>query len=150
MHTTSSARGPLMRLLIFLYSLLAGAGAPSADPAYSLWDDRVRACLAAGPVEVLSVDEAAGLLAFSCGAGEQRLVVMANGSPVPQRVARAAPVEPLVPVFATRGDVAAVPSLLITLFDAGGAAYSNAVPARTAVVFRPAAQADVRPKGIEE
>jgi hypothetical protein len=75
---------------------------------------------------------------------------MANGSDEPQRVPREPPVEPLVPVFATRGDVAAVPSLLLTLYEAGGVTYSNEVPPRTAVVFRPAEPDDVRPKGLAE
>jgi cyclomaltodextrinase / maltogenic alpha-amylase / neopullulanase len=138
-----------MRLLLLLYSLLASTVAPPDDPAHRLWAERVRACLGSGVVEVLAADEAAGVLAFSCGTGDRRLVVMANGSEVPQRVRREDP-EPLVPVFATRGDVAAIPSLLITLFEAGGVAYSNEVPPRTAVVFRPAAPGDVRPHGLEE
>ncbi|MDX1418942.1 MAG: hypothetical protein R3181_03150 [Rubricoccaceae bacterium] len=139
-----------MHLLLILYSLLAGTGTLSPDGPHGRWAQRVSACLAAGPVDILAADEAAALLAFACGAGERRLVVMVNGGGVPQRVARTPPVEPLVPVFATRGDVATVPSLLVTLFDAGGTAYSNEVPPRTAVVFRPAAQADVRPSGVEE
>ena len=138
-----------MSLLLFLYSLLAGTMAP-ADPAHQLWAERVRACLGSGTAEVLAADEAAEVLAFACGRGDRRLVVMANGSGASQRVARAAPVEPLVPVFATRGDVRAIPSLLVTLFDAGGVAYSNEIPPHAAVVFRPAEQADVRPHGLHE
>ena len=84
------------------------------------------------------------------GRGDRRLVVMANGSGAPQRVARTPPAEPLVPVYATRGDASAIPSLLITLFETGGVAYSNEIPPHTAVVFRPAEQRDVRPKGLEE
>jgi hypothetical protein len=139
-----------MRLLFFLYGLLAGPLVPVADPAHRAWAERVHACLLRGDAEVLAADAVAGVLAFACGEGEQRLVVMANGSDAPQRLRREPSPEPLVPVFATRGDVSAVPSLLITLFEAGGTAYSNEIPARTAVVFRPAAPADVRPRGLEE
>jgi hypothetical protein len=89
-------------------------------------------------------------VAFACGEGDRRLVVMANGDAQPRRVPRPPFAGPLVPVFATRGDVAAVPSLLITLFEEGGVAYSNEVPPHTAVVFRPAGERDVRPKGLEE
>ena len=128
-----------MRFLLLLYSLLAGTAASPGDAEHRLWTARVGACLASGTGEVLAADEAARLLAFACGEGNERLVVMANGSGVPQRVPRARPPEPLVPVFATRGDVGAVPSLLVTLFETGGVAYSNEVPPRTAVVFRPAA-----------
>lgn len=139
-----------MRLLLLLYGLLAGTVATPEDPAHRLWAERVRACLGSGEAEVLAADEAAGLLAFACGKGDRRLVVMANGGASPQRVERTPPVEPLVPVFATRGEVGAIPSLLITLFEDGGATYSNEVPARTAVVFRPAAPGDVRPRGLDE
>jgi hypothetical protein len=138
-----------MRLLLLLYGLLVGTVAPP-DPAHRLWTERVGACLASGEAEVFSADEAAGVLAFACGQGDRRLVVMANGSEQPQRVSRTVRAEPLVPVFATRGDVAAIPSLLITLFETGGVAYSNEIPPRTAVVFRPAEQRDIRPKGLEE
>jgi hypothetical protein len=137
-----------MRLLLLAFRLFAEALSP-ADPALGPWTDRVGACLGSGDAEVFAADEATGLVAFSCGAGDERLVVMANASAAPQRLRRET-TEPLVPVFATRGDVAAVPSLLITLFEEGGVEYSNEIPARTAVVFRPARPDDVRPKGLME
>lgn len=134
-----------MHLLFFLYGLLAQPD----DPARRLWTARVGRCLSSGPVAVWAADESAGLLAFACGEGERRLVVMANGGETPQRVRREG-MEPVVPVFATRGAVADVPSLLVTLFEAGGVVYENEVPPRTVVVFRPAEPDDVRPGGLEE
>jgi hypothetical protein len=138
-----------MRLLRFVLSVLAHTLPSSGDPQLQQWTARVGACLQGGAVEVLVADERAAVLAFACGAGDDQLVVMANGSDAPQRVRRAE-ATPLVPLYATNADVAAIPSLLITLFEAGGVVYSNEIPARTAVVFRPAEAADVRPRGLEE
>ena len=56
---------------------------------------------------------------------------------------------PLVPVFASRGDVAHVPSL-IALVDDDETLYGLRVPARTTVVYQPAAAGDVRPRGLDE
>jgi hypothetical protein len=137
-----------MYLVFLAFSLFAEALSP-ADPALRQWTDRVGACLGRGEAEVFAAEAAPEVLAFSCGTGDGRLVVMANASEVPQRLRRET-TEPLVPVFATRGDVAAVPSLLITLFEEGGVGYSNEIPARTAVVFRPARPDDVRPRGLVE
>lgn len=117
------------------------------DAEASLWAERVGACLSAEASSVWAAKS--DLLAFACGAGGRRLVVMANGDGVPQDVVRVS-AEPLVPVYASNGDVAAVPSLLLTLYDSGGVRYSNRIPPRTVVVFRPAAERDVRPGRVDE
>ena len=135
-----------MHLLPFIFSALAGVfSGGEAQP----WAGRVADCLRQGPVEVLAADAPNGVVAVACGLGGDRLVVMANGSDGPQRVSRAE-ATPLVPLYATNADPAVVPSLLVTLFEAGGVAYSNEIPPRTAVVFRPAEPADVRPRGLDE
>ena len=90
-----------------------------------------------------------GLAAFECGAGDRRLVVMANGGDAPQDVVRET-AEPLVPVFASNGDPGGVASLLVTFFESGKVQYSNRIPPRSVVVFRPAGERDVRPGGVEE
>lgn len=136
----------LLAVLGFLASF-SDAG-PDAGPDAGRWAAHVAACVQAD-LDVWTVDREAGLAAFACGKGDRRLVVMANASDAPRRVPRTGGT-PLVPVYVTGGDEAAVPSLLITLFEAGGVVYSNEVPARTAVVFRPADYADVRPRGLDE
>ena len=133
---------PTFLLLLRLLTAVA-----PLDASGSIWAYRVGGCLAQSTPTVWSAD--ADLLAFACGEGERRLVVMANGSAVPQDVVRET-TEPLVPVFASDGDPAAIASLLITLFDAGGVQYSNRIPPRTVVVFRSAAEQDVRPAGVAE
>jgi hypothetical protein len=135
-----------MHVLLVVLGLLAAGTAPASD--LGRWADRVADCVRTD-LAVWTADAEAGLVAFACGAGDRRLVVMANAGDAPQRVMRADRA-PLVPVYSTDGDPGAIPSLLVTLFDAGGVAFSNAIPAHTAVVFRPAEQADVRPRGLHE
>lgn len=57
---------------------------------------------------------------------------------------------PLVPIFTSRGEVADIASLNVTIPDEGSVSFSNAIPPRTVVVFRRATQADVRPYGLDE
>lgn len=58
---------------------------------------------------------------------------------------------PLVPAAVSRDAAGRVPSLVAVLDDAvGGVLYGLRVPARTTVVYRPAAPSDVRPRGLDE
>ena len=78
------------------------------------------------------------VVAFNAGDQDAFLELPAEGVPAP-----------LVPAFASRGDVAGVPSL-VALVDDDRTTYGLRVPARTTVVYRPAAADDVRPGGLDE
>ena len=73
-------------------------------------------------------------------AGDQDAFLELPGDGVPR---------PLVPEMVSRGDLPGVPSL-VALFDDDRAVYGLRVPARTTVVYRPAAEGDVRPRGLDE
>lgn len=82
--------------------------------------------------------------------GERRVVAFNRGDrdvflPLPTETAPA----PLVPVFASSGDVAGVPGLVAGVGESD-VVYGLHVPARTTVVFRTADGADVRPRGLDE
>ncbi len=105
-----------------------------------------------GTFTLLAADSAANTLAYARRDGDEELVVMVNASDAAQRVrlpGRGAD-SPLVPIFASRGSLAEIPSLNITLPEAGGVVFSNEIPARTAVVFRRVREGDVRPQGVQE
>lgn len=58
---------------------------------------------------------------------------------------------PLVPAFVSRDDAGRVPALVAVLDDGvEGILYGLQIPARTTVIYRPAASEDVRPKGLDE
>ncbi len=78
------------------------------------------------------------VVAFNAGDHDAFLQLPGDGVPAP-----------LVPVFVSRGDAAQVPSL-IALMDDDQTVYGLRVPARTTVVYRPAAAGDVRPRGLDE
>ena len=71
--------------------------------------------------------------------GEDRFLALPGG----------APAAPFVAVFASSGGVERVPGLVVSVGEAD-VLYGLRVPAHTAVVFRPARPADVRPNGLDE
>ena len=105
-----------------------------------------------GTFEILAADDATETLAFARRHEGEEWIVMLNRSGEAQRVrfGQRGADAPLVPIFTSRGDVSAIPSLNVTIPDEGEVLFSNAIPPRTAVVFRRATQADVRPHGLDE
>ena len=58
---------------------------------------------------------------------------------------------PLKPVFASSGDLADVPSLVVVMDDASSRlAFGLRIPARTTVIFEPVQPDDIRPYGLDE
>ncbi|HEX8385459.1 MAG TPA: alpha-amylase family glycosyl hydrolase, partial [Rubricoccaceae bacterium] len=110
------------------------------------------AVLRSGDLRVLAADSAAQSVAFERALGAERRVVALNRSDRSQFLAfpEGAPRTPLVPIFASTGDVADVASLVFVLEEDGGSAVGLRLPPRTAVVFRPAEGPDVRPHGLHE
>ena len=110
------------------------------------------AVLRRGSLSVLAADSAAQSVAFERTLGGERRVVAFNRSDESQFLAfpAGAPRTPLVPIFASGGSLAAVPSLVFVLDDAGGSGVGLRLPPRTAVIFRPADGPDVRPNGLHE
>lgn len=110
------------------------------------------AVLRGGGLRVFASDSAAQSFAVERVLGGQRRVVALNRSgesqflAFPQGTART----PLVPIFASTGDVADIPSLVFMMEEDGSAAVGLRLPPRTAVVFRPAEAPDVRPNGLTE
>ncbi|MEM8560018.1 MAG: glycoside hydrolase family 13 protein [Bacteroidota bacterium] len=108
------------------------------------------AALRRGDFTVLAADSTSNTLVFQrllpSEDGEEELVVAFNRSDARQKIElpdlRRSEVHPLVPIFASRGDLAAIPSLTITMTDAmagtgtSGLSFALDVPARTAVVYR--------------
>ena len=133
----------------------AASGAQPADSALVAWAAEVGAFVRADPV--LS----GGGLGWVAGAGRafaaertwggERRVVAVNLGDAPAFVALpgAGVPDPLVPVLVSRADAGRVPSL-VALFDDDRAVYGLRVPARCAVVYRPAGPGDVRPRGLDE
>jgi glycosidase len=105
-----------------------------------------------GNMQVLAADDASRTFAFSRTLGDELVVMLVNAGDEDSALDLTGPdgLIPLVPIFATRGDVAEVPSIVLTFHDDGTTTYRNPVPARTAVVFRRARQEDVRPGGLVE
>ena len=110
------------------------------------------AALRHGSLRVLAADSAAQSVAFERVLGAERRVVALNRSDRSQLLTFPAgtPRTPLVPIFASSGDLREVPSLVFVFDDAGGSGIGLRLPARTAVVFRPADGPDVRPNGLHE
>ncbi|HYE96126.1 MAG TPA: glycoside hydrolase family 13 protein [Rubricoccaceae bacterium] len=104
-----------------------------------------------GTFEVLAADAAAQTLAFARRVSGEEVVVMLNRSDEEQRIAlprrRGSP---LVPIFASRGDLSQIPSIVITFHESGEVTYTHPIPPRTAVVFRQMTDRDVRPNGLNE
>ncbi|HLA64049.1 MAG TPA: DUF3459 domain-containing protein [Rhodothermales bacterium] len=101
----------------------------------------------------LAADGPARAFAFArrTGDGDEVIVIVNAGDTearlaLPEGLART----PLVPIFASRGEVARIPSLLLIYNDAGDTGYAHPIPPRTAVVLRRAEAADVRPNGLHE
>ncbi|MEL6770821.1 MAG: glycoside hydrolase family 13 protein [Bacteroidota bacterium] len=110
-----------------------------------------------GGFSVLHADSTTNTLAFqrlhtTAVDGEedtQELVIAFNRSDARQKIALPglgdAEIHPLVPIFASRGDLADIPSLTITLDESGRPpAFALDVPARTAVVYRRLSGEDYR------
>jgi len=95
-------------------------------------------------------DEETDVFAFACNDSGKRYVFMLNLSDKKRSVERTGEVEPVLPIFSSSGNLAAIPSLVITLLGDGTTKYSNPIPPRTVVVFRPIRQRDVRPHGLDE
>ncbi len=102
----------------------------------------------------LSVLAAAGdAVAFERTLDGDRCVVAFNRSdrPVFLELPGDGVPSPLVPAFVSRDDAGRVPSLVAVIDDGEmGLLYGLQVPARSAVVYRPAAPGDVRPLGLDE
>ncbi|NNF59063.1 MAG: DUF3459 domain-containing protein [Rhodothermaceae bacterium] len=105
-----------------------------------------------GTFEVLAAADAAETLAFARRHEGEEWIVMLNRSDAVQRIrfGQRGADAPLVPIFTSRGEVADIASLNVTIPDEGSVSFSNAIPPRTVVVFRRATQADVRPYGLDE
>ena len=110
------------------------------------------AVLRHGTLRTLAADSAAQSVAFERTLGGQRRVVALNRSDQSQFLAFPAgtPREPLVPIFASSGGLAEIPSLVFVLEENGDSGVGLRLPPRTAVVFRTADGPDVRPNGLHE
>jgi glycosidase len=92
-----------------------------------------------GDLDVLVADDRQNALAFARKHEGQELVVAMNRGDEPARLAMPNDDEGarrLVPVFASTGDVADIPSVVITLEEGRAPKHEIAVPAHTAVVYR--------------
>ena len=114
------------------------------------WAHLATNCVLSGEARMMFVDEGSRVYAFSCTEGVERFIFMLNLSDEERSVERSGEVEPLVPIFSSSGDVAAIPSLVITLVGDGTVIHSNPIPPHTVVVFRPIRQRDIRPHGLDE
>jgi glycosidase len=108
--------------------------------------------LRTGEMRVIAANDAARAFAFSRSAGDEMIVVLVNAGESETSFDLSGPdgIVPLVPVLASRGALADIPSLVATFHDDGSTTYRNPVPARTAVVFRRVRGEDVRPGGLQE
>ena len=92
-----------------------------------------------GDLDVLVADDRQNALAFARRYRGAELVVALNRGDAEARLAMPDDAEGarrLVPIFASTGDVAAIPSVVLTLEGAALVKHEIAVPARTAVVYR--------------
>ena len=143
-----------MRLFpLFLLLFVGGPSVPAqqgspADHIY--WSHLAVRCVLSGEAQMITSDESDEVFAFACNDGGERFVVMLNLSDEKRNVERTGEVEPLVPIFSSSGDLAAIPSLVIALLDDGTVMYSNPIPPHAFVVFRPIRQRDIRPHGLDE
>ena len=124
--------------LVALYAtVVSTASAQPPSLPFHYWAEKAAVCLVRGEASILALEEARGVLAFSCRGAGKPFAVMANIGAEPQRVDQSSALGPVVPIFATRGALAEIPSVIITLFDEGGVDYSNEIPPHTALVFVP-------------
>jgi hypothetical protein len=107
-------------------------------------------CVLTGEAEMIASDESDSVFAFACRYGAERFVFMLNLSDEKRNVEWTGEVEPLVPIFSSNGNLASIPSLVISLLSDGTVTHSNPIPPRTVVVFRPIRQRDIRPHGLDE
>ena len=117
---------------------------------HARWLNLAANCILYGEAQMMFEDEETGVFAFACSESGERFVFMLNLSDEKRNVERIGEVEPLVPIFSSSGDLAAIPSLVITLLSDGAVIHSNPIPPRTVVVFRPIRQRDIRPHGLDE
>ena len=92
-----------------------------------------------GSLDVLVADDRQNALVFARRHEGQEIVVALNRGDADARLAVPSDEEGarrLVPVFASSGDVAEIPSVVLTLEDGRPVKHEIAVPARTAVVYR--------------
>ncbi len=114
------------------------------------WANLAAHCVLSGEARAIAMDAPEGPFAFACTAGDERFIFMVNLSNEERRIERSGKVEPLVPIFSSSGDVAAIPSIVITLPGDGTVIHENPIPPLTLVVFRPIRQHDIRPHGLDE
>ena len=107
-------------------------------------------CVLTGEAQMITSDDSGGVFAFACSDRGDRFVFMLNLSDEKRNVEWTGEVEPLVPIFSSNGNLAAIPSLVISLLSDGTVTHSNPIPPRTVVVFRPIRQRDIRPHGLDE
>ena len=103
-----------------------------------------------GDQRFLASDDSAGTLAFERTLGDDRLIVVLNRSDEAQIASLPGETGPLVPIFASRGDVRDIPALIQLLYEDGRTEIGYRVPARTLVVYRPVTDGDIRPRGLDE
>lgn len=141
-------RGSLALLLFVVGPSVPAQQGFAADHIH--WAYLAANCVLSGEAQMMFVDEGSGVFAFACSESGERFVFMLNLSDEERNVERTGEVEPLVPIFSTNGDLAAIPSLVISLLSDGTVIHSNPIPPRTVVVFRPIRQRDIRPHGLDE
>ena len=90
-------------------------------------------------------------VAYEWTLGADRRVVAANPGAAPAFVPLGGDgvPAPLVPVFVSRADAGPVPALVAVLDD-DRVVYGLRVPPHATVAYRPAAPAEVRPRGLDE
>lgn len=126
------------------------AGQPDRPSKPIPWGRIAADCIRSGDADVVVSDEVNALFAFACAANSERFIFMLNLSNEERRIERSGEVEPLVPIFSSSGDLAAIPSIVVTLPGDGTVIQSNPIPPFTFVVFRPIRQNDIRPHGLDE
>ena len=135
------------------YRGLAGAALP-ADTLSAAADSAAAfrqsdAVLRAGAVDTLAVRDSSAAFAWALEGDRRVVAVNAGAAAVFVELPGSGVPDPLVPVFVSRADAGRVPSL-VALLDDDRATYGLRVPARSAVVYRPADLEDVRPRGLDE
>ncbi len=152
--TRTSAESPHRRMWHLVLLLIAFVptvtGQPNGPTGLTLWGRIAVDCLHSGEADILVSNEVDELYSFSCLANDERFVFMLNLDDEERRIERTGEVEPLVPIFSSSGDLAAIPSIVITLPGDGTVIHSNPIPPFTFVVFRPIRQNDIRPYGLDE
>jgi len=142
-----------IRCSLALLLFVVGPGVPAQQgfpEDHIRWAHLALSCVLSGEAQMIGSDESGRVHAFACSESGERFVFMLNLSDEERSIERTGEVEPLVPIFSSSGDVAAIPSLVIALLGDGTVIHSNPIPPHTVVVFRPIRQHDIRPHGLDE